>query len=135
VESSSPGSSSPPLLTAAELAHTHLEFARKMLQAGDVRKAVKYLEQAIELSPSEETLYTLAQIELERTDQHNKALEHLKQAVAINQQHTPSWLLLANYWGVRGQEDKQRRCLEKILGYDPKNRDARDAVELLLARR
>ena len=135
MESSSPGSSSTPLLTSAELAQKHLEFAQKMLEKGDVRRAVKYFEQAAELSPSEETLYTLAQIELERTDQHNKALEHLKQAVALNQQHTPSWLLLANYWGVRGQEEKQRRCLEKILAYDPKNRDARDAVELLITRK
>jgi tetratricopeptide (TPR) repeat protein len=135
VGSSPPGSSSTPLLTAAELAHNHIEFAQKMLQAGDVRKAVKYFEQAIELAPSEETLFTLAQIELERTDLHNKALEHLKQAVVLNPQHTPSWLLLANYWGVRGQEDKQRRCLEKILAYDPKNRDVRDALELILTRK
>ncbi len=77
----------------------------------------------------------LAKIEIERPTTQGQALEHLRLATVGNPQLTEAWLLLANYWGLRGQPDKQKRCLEKILSYDPRNRDARDAVELLATRR
>jgi len=60
-----------------------------------------------------------------------RALDHLKLAMVLNPQLTPGWLALANYWGLRGAPEKQRRCLEKILAYNPANPDVRDALELL----
>jgi Tfp pilus assembly protein PilF len=64
-----------------------------------------------------------------------QALEHLREAVAINPIYTVAWLALANYWGARGETAKQRRCLEKILAYDAKNHDVREALELLADRK
>jgi Tfp pilus assembly protein PilF len=118
-------------LTNADLARKNVEFAKRMLEAGDHRKAMRLLETAAEQLPDAETLCLLAKIELARPDLQRKALEHLKAAVVLAPLHTPSWLLLASYWGAHGQPDKQRRCLEKILASDPENAEARDALKLL----
>ena len=120
-------------LTNADLARKNFEFAKKMLEAGDARRAMRLLETAYEQVPDVETLCLLAQIELRRADLQRKALEHLKQAVVLAPSHTPSWLLLASYWGAHGQLEKQRRCLEMALACDPENSDARAAMKLLRA--
>ncbi|HNX49468.1 MAG TPA: hypothetical protein PLS53_08425 [Thermoanaerobaculaceae bacterium] len=115
-------------LTQSDLARKNFEFGKKMLAAGDVRRALRYLEISAEQEPCGKTLLLMAQVELERPDLQHKALEHLKLAVTVEPQHTASWLLLAAYWAVRHETEKQRRCLEKILAYDPANADAQRAV-------
>lgn len=113
----------------------NLVYARHLLARNEPRKAFKLLEELVTRIPDPEALLMLAKIELDRPTTQQQALEHLRQATAGNPQLTEAWLLLANFWSLRGQPDKQRRCLEKILSYDPRNRDARDAIELLAARR
>lgn len=113
----------------------NLAYARRLLARNEPRKAFNLLDEFVTRIPDAEALLMLAKIELDRTVTQPQALEHLRQATAANPQLTEAWLLLANYWSLRNQPDKQRRCLEKILSYDPRNRDARDAIELLAARR
>jgi Tfp pilus assembly protein PilF len=93
------------------------------------------LEDLAKNAPDAESLLLLAQLELDNPKRHTSALEHLRLAVAMAPQNTEAWLTLANYWSLRGQSEKQRRCLEKILAYEPGNRDVRDALELLLSKR
>ncbi|HPC84529.1 MAG TPA: hypothetical protein P5234_14565 [Thermoanaerobaculaceae bacterium] len=112
-----------------------LVYARQLVARNELRRAAKVLEEFVARTPDPEALLMLAKIELERPVTQPQALEHLRLATVANPQLTEAWLLLANYWSLRGQPEKQKRCLEKVLSYDPRNRDARDALELLVTRR
>lgn len=115
-------------LTQSQLARKNLEFGKKVLASGDSRKAMKFLELSAEQEPSAEALTLLARIELGFPGLRPKALEHLKQAVSVAPRCTEAWLLLAEFWAAKQDQEKQRRCLEKILAYDPENADARRAL-------
>lgn len=112
-----------------------LVYAKHLIARNELRKASRLLEEFVTRIPDPEALLLLAKVELERPATQTQALEHLRQATVGNPQLTEAWLILANYWSLRGQPEKQRRCLEKVLSYDPRNRDARDAIELLVTRR
>lgn len=112
-----------------------LAQAKQMIAGNDLRKAARLLEQIVAQIPDPEALLLLAKIEIERIQTQPQALEHLRQATVAHPQLTEAWLMLANYWSLRGQPEKQRRCLEKILAYDPRNLDARNTLQLLLTRR
>ncbi len=120
---------------ALDFSHASVPLAKQFIAAGELRKARLMLEQLVEQAPDAEALVTLATLEIDNPKRQPDALDHLKRALELAPQHTEAWLLLANYWGLKGQADKQRRCLEKILTYDKANRDARDAVELLVTRK
>lgn len=106
--------------------------AIQMLDSGaDQRAAVRMLSAAVEVSPDPDSLVALALVEQANPMWRQKALDRLKKAVAMSPRHTAAWLAIANYWGVRGDKDKQRRAMQKILAYDPNNREVREAVELL----
>ncbi len=109
--------------------------AKQLIGAGELRKARLMLEQLVETAPDADILVTLASLEVDNPKRAADALEHLKRALEIAPQHTEGWLLLANYWGLRGMPEKQKRCLEKILTYDKANRDVRDALELILMKK
>lgn len=111
-------------LTQVDLARKNLEFGKKVLAAGDARKALKFFELSAEQELTAEALTLMAQVELRWPGLHPKALDHLKQAVALAPQCTEAWLLLAEFWAARSDEEKQRRCLDKILAYDPDNAEA-----------
>jgi predicted Zn-dependent protease len=128
---SDPFPSQDPQPAAPDYSQPTLYDAKKALDAGDVRKARLILEQLAQGTPSPETLLLLAQLELDNPKKQPDALEHLRQAVALDPQYTTAWLTLANYWSLRSQPDKQRRCLEKILTYEPNNRDVKDALNYL----
>ena len=93
------------------------------------------LEQLAEKEPEAETLVTLASLEIDNPKRQPSALEHIKRALELSPQLTQGWMMLANYWSLRGQPEKQKRCLEKILTYDKNNRDVRDALELIVVKR
>jgi Tfp pilus assembly protein PilF len=120
-----------PQPAAPDYSQPTLFDAKKALDAGEVRKARLLLEKLAQGNPTAETLLLLAQLELDNPKRQPDALEHLRQAVAVDPQCTTAWLTLANYWSLRGQPDKQRRCLEKILTYEPNNRDVREALGYL----
>ncbi len=118
-----------------DFSHASVPLAKQFIAAGELRKARLMLEQIVEKAPEADALVTLATLEVDNPKRQADALDHLKHALELAPQHTEAWLLLANYWGLKGQSDKQKRCLEKILSYDKANRDARDAVELLVTRK
>ncbi len=118
-----------------DFAHASVPLARQLIAAGELRKARLMLEQLVDQAPDADALVTLATLEIDNPRRQPDALEHIKRALALAPQHTEGWLLLANYWGLRGQTDKQKRCLEKILSYEKANRDVRDALELLVTRK
>lgn len=118
-----------------DFSHASVPLAKQLIAAGELRKARLMLEQLVEQAPDAEALVTLATLEIDNPKRQPDALDHLKRALELTPQHTEAWLHLANYWGLKGQADKQRRCLEKILSYDKANRDARDAIELLVTRK
>ena len=120
---------------ALDFAHASVPLARQFIAAGELRKARLMLEQLVEQAPEAEAFIVLASLEIDNPRRQPDALEHVKRGLELAPQNTEGWLLLANYWGLRGQTDKQRRCLEKILTYDKNNRDVRDAVELLVTKK
>ena len=113
---------------AAELKQRAHEVLRS---GGDPRIAYKMLASAAEAAPDASTLVAMAELEISNPLWRQQALDHLKQALDLAPRMTAAWLGLGNYWSLRGQPDKQRRCLEKILAYEPGNHDARQALELL----
>ncbi len=124
-----------PRFGSGDFSQASLPLAKHLIQIGDLRKARLMLEQLVETAPDGETLVTLASLEVDNPKRQQDGLEHIKRALEIAPQLTEGWLLLANYWGMRGQPDKQKRCLEKILTYDKTNRDARDAIELIILKK
>lgn len=117
--------------TEAELeqAHRDKEEALALLARGeDERRAVRLLAKAVALLPDPRSLVALAEAEVANPMWRERALTHLKQALEMDPKFTPAWLALANYWALRGNTAKQRRCLENILRYDPGNRDVKEAL-------
>ena len=114
-------------------AEEHKTKAYEVLRdGGDPRQAHKLLAKAVEVAPDATALTVLAELEMHNPLWRPRALERLKQATAMAPNHTSAWLALANYWSLRLQPDKQRRCLERILSYEPRNREARQTLELLI---
>lgn len=99
-----------------------------LAQGGDERQAVRLLSRAVSLLPDPHSLVRLAEVEVANPLWRQRALAHLKQALEMEPTFTPAWLALANYWALRGDTEKQRRCLENVLKYDPQNRDVREAL-------
>ncbi|HPC82241.1 MAG TPA: hypothetical protein P5234_02705 [Thermoanaerobaculaceae bacterium] len=115
-----------------EQAEEHKTKAYEVLRdSGDPRQAHKLLAKAVEVAPDATALTVLAELEMHNPLWRPRALERLRQATALAPHHTPAWLALANYWSLRLQPDKQRRCLERILSYEPLNREARQTLEML----
>lgn len=115
-----------------EDAEEHKTRAYEVLRNGeDPRQAHKLLAKAVEVAPDANALTVLAELEMHNPLWRPRALERLKQATVLAPQHTSAWLALANYWSLRLQPDKQRRCLERILVYEPGNREARQTLEML----
>ncbi|MFN3414107.1 MAG: tetratricopeptide repeat protein [Thermoanaerobaculum sp.] len=102
-----------------------------LAQGGDERQAVRLLSRAVSVLPDPHSLVRLAEVEVANPLWRQRALAHLKQALEMEPTFTPAWLALANYWALRGDIQKQRRCLESILKYDPQNRDVREALRHL----
>lgn len=113
-------------------AEEHKTKAYEVLRdGGDPRQAHKLLAKAVDVAPDATALTVLAELEMHNPLWRPRALERLKQATAMAPKHTSAWLALANYWSLRLQPDKQRRCLERILSYEPLNREARQTLDLL----
>jgi hypothetical protein len=121
-----------PTQAEIEVAESEKREALAMLERGeDPRKPHRMLSSAVEVAPDATTLVKLADLELGNPLWHQRALDHLRQAVELAPQCTPAWLALANYWSLRAQPDRQRRCLAKILDYDRQNDEVRQALEYL----
>lgn len=114
------------------MVRTSIVEARRLMGRNDFGQAAQLLDQAVRLMPDPETLLLLSQVEFRNPMWAQRALDRLRHAVALNPKFTKGWLELANYWGTRGQTDKQKQCLEKVLAYDPGNKDARAALNAVI---
>lgn len=114
------------------MVRTSIVEARRLMARNDFGQAAQLLDQAVRLMPDPETLLLLSQVEFRNPMWAQRALDRLRHAVALNPKFTKGWLELANYWGMRSQIDKQKQCLEKILAYDPGNKDARAALNAVI---
>lgn len=113
-------------------AESNKTSAKQILDSGgDARRVVKLLQEAIDITPDPASLVTLAQLEVANPLWRQRALDHLKKAVEIAPTCTEAWLALANYWGLRGQPEKQKRCLQRILSYEPRNDAVREALNYI----
>ena len=115
----------------AALVGANLNRARELLRAGDVGMAVQLLDQAARLNPTAETLLWLARAEFKNPMWSQRALDHLKHAVALAPEFTEAWLELANFWATRNRIEHQQQCLEMILQYDPDNPDVKASLKSL----
>jgi DnaJ-domain-containing protein 1 len=107
-----------------ELARANVQRAQSLIRAGDFGAAVQMLDEAVRAEPSPESLLLLARVEQRNPMWNNRVLDHLRMAVTIDPQFTDGWIELASFWGKKGQKERQRQCLEKVVGYDPVNADA-----------
>lgn len=114
------------------LVRTNIVQARRLMSLNEFGPAAELLDQAVRMMPDPETLLLLAQVEFRNPMWAQRALDRLRHAVGLNPRFTKGWLELANYWGMRGQADRQKQCLEKILSYDPGNKDARAALNAVI---
>ena len=119
------------VLTAGEAVEQKQRALEMLKGGGDARAAYRLLSAAVEVAPDAPSLAAMAEVEIANPLWRQQALDHLKQALDLDPHLTAAWLGLGNYWSLRGQPDKQRRCLEKILAYDPGNVDVRQALGLL----
>ncbi len=113
--------------------HEKINTARRLMRQGDNNQAAELLDQAVRMGPDPKTLLYLARIEFHNPMWAQRGLDHLKHAVSKDPQFTEGWLELGNYWALRGQLEKQRQCLERILSYDPGNHDVRTALATLMS--
>jgi hypothetical protein len=102
---------------------------RALASGTDTQTPHRLLFQAVALAPEPAFLFKLARLELGEARWHSRALAHLRQALELDPALTEAWLALGEYWAARGRQDKQRRCAEKILSYDPNNSEAREIIE------
>ena len=107
-----------------ELARANVDRAQALIRAGDFGAAAQMLDEAVRAEPSSDSLLLLARVEQRNPMWNNRVLDHLRMAVTLDPQFTDGWLELAAFWGKKGQKERQRQCLEKIIGYDPLNPDA-----------
>jgi curved DNA-binding protein CbpA len=114
-----------------ELARANVQRAEALVRAGDFGAAVQLLGEAVRAEPTADTLLLLARIEQRNPMWASRALGHLREAIALDPQHTDSWLELAAFWGRKGQKDRQIECLEKVAAYDPGHSDAARALAVL----
>ncbi len=115
-------------LARSAVVDANLRRARELLKAGDVGMAVQLLDQAVRLEPSADNLLMLARAEFKNPMWSQRALDHLKHAVALDPEFTEAWLELAEFWAARNMTDRQQQCLEKVLEYDPHNGNVQMAL-------
>lgn len=106
--------------------------ALRLLAEGDDDKAAyRLLTRAANLAPSAGVLVDLARFEIQHERWHSRVVEHLRRALQLDAACEEAWSLLAEYWELRRQEDKQRRTLERWLAVNPESTAAREKLENL----
>jgi tetratricopeptide (TPR) repeat protein len=113
------------------LVQANTQRARELMRRGDVGVAVQLLDQAAKLDPKPDLLLELARLEFRNPMWTQRALDHLKHAVALDPKCTEAWLELANFWGARGKTDRQLNCLERVRQYEPRNATVLEALAVL----
>jgi curved DNA-binding protein CbpA len=112
-----------------QLVAASIRQAEELTRRGDPGGAVNLLEQAARYDPQPATLVALARLQLKNPMWSNRALDHLRHAVAVDPRHTEALLELARFWVRRGQPAQARECLEKLIAFEPTNREAQEMMQ------
>ncbi len=105
------------------------EEALAAFRAGDQRRAISLLEEALELAPREvENLSNLATVYLHREDLQ-QAENYYRQAIEIEPDDMPSHLGLGVTYFRLGDREAAREHFEKVLELDPGNSRAEQYLE------
>lgn len=112
-----------------EVAQANVRRAQEAIRVNDVGLAVQLLDQAVRFDPKPENLLMLARLEFRNPMWAQRGLDHLRQAVTVDPRFTEGWLELARFWAKKQRHDRQCQCLERVLAYDPHNREALTAMK------
>ncbi|MEP0775120.1 MAG: hypothetical protein HRF46_12235 [Acidobacteriota bacterium] len=128
----SPGAEQPRETSNRRKGESFRRTALRMLAEGEDEKAAyRLLTRAANLAPSAGVLVDLARYEIQHERWHARVVEHLKRALQMDAACEEAWSLLAEYWELRHQQDKQRRTLERWLAVNPASAVAREKLEQL----
>jgi tetratricopeptide (TPR) repeat protein len=114
----------------AKFADAHILFAKlQALPGGDIDKARKSIDQAVELYKNDkpklaEAIILRAQLQTEP----EKQLKDFSEAIDVDPANAKAWQARAAYYITRGQLDKAIEDFEKLLEREPKNVGIRHAI-------
>jgi Flp pilus assembly protein TadD/peroxiredoxin len=100
-------------------------------QQGQMQAAADSLEKAIELRPDYPEALNNLGVLFVRTRNYSKAEEQFKTCIRIAPNFDQSYLNLARVYVIQRDTGKARAVLAELLGIQPENRGARQALEML----
>ena len=101
------------------LVEANLKRADELIRDGEVFSALQMLEQACAIDARPSALLKLAQLQLKNPKWDAKALRTLHKALEVDPKFIDVWLELADFWHRRGDVERRRKALEKVLSLDP----------------
>ena len=101
------------------LVSANLQRADELIREGEIHLAIRLLEQACAIEPRPDALTKLAQLMLRNPSWHDRALQLIRRAINVDPKYNEAWLELAEFWRRRGDAERQRKALERILSTDP----------------
>ncbi len=103
----------------AALVEANLKRADELIRDGEIFSALQMLEQACAIDARPAALLKLAQLQLKNPKWDVKALRTLHKALEVDPDFVDGWLELADFWNRRGDVERRRKALEKVLSLEP----------------
>jgi tetratricopeptide (TPR) repeat protein len=107
-------------------------MANSYLQCGDTATAEKYLDQAIEAKPKDDTLLVTVGDFYYNADKLDKAEELYNKALSINSDNADALLALGEIYSKRDQMDKAIELFKKGMELEPNNANIPMNIGILL---
>ncbi|MEN8163303.1 MAG: tetratricopeptide repeat protein, partial [Acidobacteriota bacterium] len=115
----------------AALVEANLKRADELIRDGEIFSALQMLEQACAIEARPGALLKLAQLQLKNPKWDSKALRTLQKALEVDPDFIEVWLELADFWQRRGDTERRRKALEKVLSLDANNPKAKEGYAVL----
>ena len=113
----------------------NLEKVDQLISLGELHLAVQALQVAVDLDPQPEALLKLARLQSRNPQWASRAIGSLRKAVALDPKNVDAWMELAEHWRLRGETERQRKALERVLAVDPYHDDAREVYRQSFGKR
>ena len=110
-----------------EVSYEYVEIARLLENRGETETAIKYLDHAVEIKPTNRAALSAMASLYEKTGEKEKAVESLKTAVTRTGKSDELLLRLAKLCLNTGKLDEARQYTEELLQKDPDNLEAKRA--------